>query len=244
MFKFRFQSHFETKKRKKFLDKNGHKTIGEEKFLFFPLQSEPEAKPLTTAPFYVNQIELIENIAKSIPIDFVLYVKEHPIQKTKLWRSIEDYKKIIRIPNVKFIHPDISSQELISKGFGVIAVLGSTGFEALFYKKPVFLFAEDYYDDLTMVTKINSFSELSEKIKKTLMNYNFNNKEINALMDSFENQSISIPYFSIIKDGVVLSSIQRYENDPNLTINNFQKFCKKHEKSFKLIAKIIHEKME
>jgi len=241
--KFKIRNYFEIKKREKFLSKNSEKNIKNEKFLYFPLQSEPEAKSLTTTPFYVNQITLIENIAKSIPINFTLYVKEHPIQKMKFWRSVEDYKKICNIPNVKLIHPDIDSQILISKSQGLISVLGSTGFETLFYKKPVILFGEDYYDEVSMVTKIHSFLELNEKIKYALNNYKFNNKEMNVLIQSFENQTLSVPYFSILKDGIVISSIQRIENDFNLTIKNFEKYFETHKQYFQVIANEIYSKI-
>ncbi|EGG41243.1 Hypothetical protein Nlim_2054 [Candidatus Nitrosarchaeum limnium SFB1] len=243
MIKYKYKNYFEIKNRKKFLDKNAIKLIEDEKIFYFPLQSEPEAKILTTSPFYSNQIELIESIAKSIPIDFTLYVKEHPIQKVKLWRSINDYKKIISIPNVKFIHPDVNSQELISKSHGIISISGATGFEALFYKKPVIIFADEFYEGLSSVTKVKKFSELSDKIRNTLSNFQFNNKELNVLMKSLEINSISIPYFSIIKDGIVLSSIQRYENNINLTLENFKKFYETYKKSFELMATTIYAKL-
>jgi archaellum component FlaF (FlaF/FlaG flagellin family) len=161
----------------------------------------------------------------------------------KFWRSVEDYKKICNIPNVKLIHPDIDSQILISKSQGLISVLGSTGFETLFYKKPVILFGEDYYDEVSMVTKIHSFLELNEKIKYALNNYKFNNKEMNVLIQSFENQTLSVPYFSILKDGIVISSIQRIENDFNLTIKNFEKYFETHKQYFQVIANEIYSKI-
>lgn len=243
MIKYKYKNYFEIKNREKFLDENAIKLIEDEKYFYFPLQSEPEAKILTTSSFYSNQIELIENIAKSIPIDFVLYVKEHPIQKMKLWRTIKDYKKIISIPNVKFIHPSVNSQELISKSQGIISISGATGFEALFYKKPVIIFADEFYEGISSVTKVKTFSELAYKIRNTLSDFKFNNKEINALMKSLEINSISVPYFSIIKDGIVLSSIQRYENNPDLTIENFNKFYETYKKSFELMATTIYAKM-
>ena len=241
--KFKIKNYFEVKKREDFLNKNSEKSIKNENFLYYPLQSEPEAKSLTETPFYVNQITLIENIAKSIPINFVLYVKEHPFQKTKFWRSIKDYKKICDIPNVKFIHPDVDSKDLVLKSQGIISVLGSTGFEALFYKKPVILFGDDYYDKVSMVTKINSFLELNQKIKNSLNNYRFNNKEINVLIQAFNNQTISVPYFLLLKDGIAISSIQRNVNNPNLTITNFKKFFETHKQSFKIIADEIYSKI-
>jgi len=243
LIKYRFQNFFRIRSRKKFVDNNALKYIKNEKFLYFALQTEPEAKILISTPFYSNQITVVENIAKSIPIDYVLYVKEHPAQKSKLWRPIEDYKKIINIPNVRFIHPDCSSQELISKTDGVITALGSTGFEGLFYKKPIFLFGKDHYKDLSNVTKINSFSELYEKIRNALDNFEFNNKEMNVMMQAIENLSITIPFYALLKDAVMISSIQRYENNFDLTIEQFEKYFEKYKQDFKLIANTIYSKI-
>jgi len=243
MIQYRIESNRKIKRRKQFLDTKSIKSIEDDSFLYFPLQSEPEARILTDSPFYSNQIGLIENIARSIPVDYILYVKEHPIQKIKLWRSIDDYQKIIDLPNVKLVHPDVDSQLLISKSKGIISISGGTGFEALFYKKPVILFSNDYYDDLSMVSKVNTLTDLPKIIKNSLNNFKFNNREFNALMQAYENQSISVPYFSMIKDGLVLSSIQRNNNNFDQTNENFLKFFETHENSFKLIAKTVFSKL-
>lgn len=243
MLTHKFQLYSKIKKREKFLDSNSIKNIEDDNFLLFPMQSEPEAKVLTISPNYSNQITLIENIAKCIPINTILYVKEHPIQKTKLWRSVKDYKKIISIPNVKLVHPSVYSQELISKSKGVILISGGTGFEALFHKKPIILFSDEIYEELSMVTKVTTFDKLHEDINKAIKNYKFSNKELNAFMKIVNEQSISIPYFSIMKDGVILSSIQRYEQNANLTLKHFEKFYDTHNKYFELFAKAIYLKL-
>ena len=173
MFQYRIKNHFEVKNRKRYLDQQSINFIEDKKFLYFPLASEPEAHILINSSFFSNQITLIENIAKSIPVDTVLYVKEHPIQKAKLWRPIEDYKKISSIPNVKLVHPNTNNQELIAKSQGVIVISGSTGFEALFHKKPVILFSQDHYDSLSMVTKIDSITNLPHHIRDSIQNFEF-----------------------------------------------------------------------
>ena len=235
----RLHNSFEIKKREQFLDNYAKKTLENEKFLYFPLQSEPEASILMNAPFYSNQINLIETIAKSIPINYVLYVKEHPLQKIKLWRSIEDYKKIRNIPNVRFLHPSVNAQEVLEKSQGVIAISGATGFEALFYHKPVILFGDEYYDELSMVTKIETFDELSYKIRNTLSNFEFNEKELSILVKVLKEFALPVSYYSILKDGVSLSSIQKNHNNFNLTNLEFEKFIKKWEEEFTLLAKTI-----
>ena len=45
-----------------------------------------------TDVFNNNQINIITNIAKSIPVDCLVYVKEHPTQIAFAWRPISYYK--------------------------------------------------------------------------------------------------------------------------------------------------------
>ena len=239
----RINNYFEISKRKKFLDNNASRNIEEGKFLYFPLQSEPEATLLAFAPFYSNQISLIETVAKAIPIDSLLYVKEHPTQKDKFWRSIKDYKKIIDIPNVKLLHPKVNSLELVERSQGVIAISGSTGFEALFYKKPVIIFGDEHYEKLSMVTKIKEIGNLSQEIKNALMNYKFNQNELNIFMKIFNELSLQVRYASIMKDGVSLSAIQRNGENFDLTNMHFKKYTIKYEEDFKVIANAIFSKI-
>jgi hypothetical protein len=243
MIRYKIKNYFRVKNRGKFLDSNSIKIINDEKFLYFPLQSEPESKILTSSPFYSNQIQIIENIAKAIPIDYVLYVKEHPIQKMKLWRSIKDYKDIIKIPNVKLVNPYVNAQELITKCSGIISISGATGFEALFHKKPVIIFADEFYEEISSVKKIKTYAELHEEIKIMLSKTKIQNNELNALMESLENTSISVPYFSMIKDGITLSSIQRHENNVELTQKKFKEFYEFYNESFETITTAINNKI-
>ncbi|MEM2160702.1 MAG: hypothetical protein QXN55_07100 [Candidatus Nitrosotenuis sp.] len=242
LLKNKYQTYFKVKNRKKFLDENAIKSIKDEKFIYFPLQSEPEAIVLIKSPYYANTVTLVENTAKSIPIDMVLYVKEHPIQKEKLWRPIEDYQRIIDIPNVKLVHPSVNSQNLISKSQAVICLSGATGLEALFYKKPVILFSDEYYDVVSMIKKVKKITELASIITDALDNFKFNNMELNALMQATEKQAITIPYFPMMKEAIILSSIQK-NGDTDSTINNFQNFYTRHNEYLKLAAQIIHAKM-
>jgi len=243
MIKSKIATNIETKKRKAFLDNNSINEVQDKKFLYFPLQTEPEAKILSISPFFSNQLAVIENIARSIPVDFILYVKEHPGQGLKLWRSIEFYKKLIELPNVKLIHPSVNSQDLISQSSCVISITGSTGFEALFYKKPVILFADEYYDCLSMVTKVNDITSLPTLILKNITSFEFNNKEFNALMNSTNSESIPISYFKIMKDALSLSLIQRRDENFILTEKHFIDFLKKYQESFELLGTEFKKKI-
>ena len=244
LLKYRWSNYFETKKREQFLDNNAIKIIEDDKFLYFPLQSEPEAAILVNTPFYNNQLSLIETIAKSIPINFTLYVKEHPLQKEKSWRPIQVYKDIINIPNVKFLHPDVDAQKLLEKSQGVITISGATGFEALFYKKPVILFGDEDYDKLSMITKIKTINDLPKKIASALTNFKFDEREFGIFMAVFKKHALPIPYYSMMKEGVYLSSIQRNKQEFDSTNLYFQKFYEKYENDFKLIASAIFSRLQ
>ena len=61
----------------KFVDKHFVREIdNDDKIIFFPLHLEEEISLLVIAPFFTNQIEIIKNLVKSMPIDYKLYLKE------------------------------------------------------------------------------------------------------------------------------------------------------------------------
>ena len=241
MLKAKYEFPKLVKKREDFLFQHSINKIEDENFIYFPLHTEPESKILSTALFFSDQINVVENIAHSLPMGHILYVKEHPGQKSKFWRSIDDYKKILELQNVKLVHPDFNSQELISNCNAVISITGTTGFEALFYKKPVILLSDEYYDVLSMVKKVNDITQLPKIIKNHLNNFKFNPLELNALMVATNSKSLQIPYFSIMKDALIISSIQR--NVGGKKSNDlFEKFYSTYEKYFDLIAKSIGSK--
>lgn len=242
MIKHRWQSYFEIKKRENFLNYNSIKSVEDKNFFYFPLQSEPESIVLIKSPFYSDVITLVENIAKSIPINSILYVKEHPIQKIKSWRPVDIYQRIIDMPNVKLVHPSVNSQELISKSQAVFCVSGATGFEALFHKKPVILFSNEYYDVHSMIYKVKTFAELPNIVNHAIQNIKFHNDELHALIQASDNQSITIPYHAMLSEAITLSSIQK-DGDVALTIQNFQKYYNVYEDYFSLIATNINSKL-
>ena len=70
------------------------------KFIYFPLHVDPEASTMVMSPLVQNQESLIENLARSIPFDTIILVKEHIL--TLGWRKESFYKELRRFPNVRF----------------------------------------------------------------------------------------------------------------------------------------------
>lgn len=152
------------------LDKRSFaKPVDGEKFVFFPLHFQPEMTTLVLAPYYVDQIALIENIAKSLPIDHVLYVKEHKASLGR--RPLGYYGRIRKIPNVRLITPYYDSHELIRACSAVCVISSTVGWEAILYEKPVLTFGDVFYNSFDLVDHVRSYHDLPAAIMKAVRSF-------------------------------------------------------------------------
>ncbi len=171
------------------INKNLSKIINDdEKFIFFPLITEPERGLNIAAPFNTNLIELVTHITKSLPIGYKLYVKDHTSMDVRDWRSFQYYKKIMRLPNVKLLHHSVHPQEILSKCSMVITVGGTAGFEAAFYEKPTITFVDALYSPLKSVSILKDIAELPQLIKKQL-DSKFDVDDLNNFVYALEKNS-------------------------------------------------------
>jgi hypothetical protein len=235
MLKWRLQTPSELRIRENFLNKYSLNYIPNEKFVYFPLPVQPESQSYAWAPFHVNTFSIIENIAKSIPISHLLFVKEHPGQKSKLWRPTEFYEKILALPNVRLINPNVNNFTMIAKSDLVLLINSSSGLESLFFKKPVIVFSDVFYDVTSMVTKVEKIEELPKLIKNSLSSFNFSSSELSFLIESIESNQIIIPYWNMMKEFVILDSLQSHGKTKK-TIDEFEKLYKKYDESFFTMA--------
>lgn len=133
--------------------------LTEETFYYYPLHMEPEATVLYWGRNkYTGQVKLIENIASQLPNGELLYVKDHPHAGS--YRSIKDYHIIKAIPNVRLINPGVPGTDIIRMSKGVITICGTSGFEALLYHKPVYLFGNTFYKMYEGVIRLESVFDL------------------------------------------------------------------------------------
>ena len=165
------------------------KPIEGEDFAFFPLHYEPESTTLLLAPFYVNQLALIQNIAKSMPLHFKLYVKEHPAMLYRRPRSY--YKALKKIPNVRLINMNEKSVSLIKKAKLVLTITGTAGWEAVLLKKPVITFGSVFYNKLSWIRRVESIEKLPFLIKDALENYIHNEKELIDFLSAIFEESFA-----------------------------------------------------
>jgi len=158
-----------TRHRKNFLDKNFLKIVpNKKKYILFALSVDAESGILLDAPFHINQIEVVKNVAKSIPAEYTLLVKEHPASGVRSWRSTQVYKELISTPNVIPIHPTLNIDDLIKVSSLVISISSSSSLDALFYGKPSIIFSNTDFSMISDIKKLDEIEKLPLIIKNEL----------------------------------------------------------------------------
>ena len=157
--------------RSRYLEKNAEKNVELNfPYVYYPLALDDESSLLNYAPFYTNQVEVIRHIAKSLPIDYRLYVKEHIHAVFRAWKEIEQYEQIKEIPNVTFIHPSVDSMTLVKNSKLVITIRGTASLDALYQNVPTIVFDDMQFGMIPSVYKVEKIQDLPKLVRSALSN--------------------------------------------------------------------------
>ena len=230
-----------------FLLKNSVKNLEKvSPFVYYPLHSEPERAISIAAPYYTNQIEVITNIAKSLPVEYFLLVKEHPsmILKGGSKRKISFYKEIMKLPNVKLLNPQINRDEILKKCSLVITINGTAGLEAAFFNKPAITFIKTDYHYLSSVHTLKKLDELPKAIT-TFLKKQVNPIELYNYIKMVEKNS-----FKYIKSELNLDFYSRFYDRGYLTlekeilVEKMKNYLKENEKTYDDLTNQFIKKMK
>lgn len=162
------RDHFSRKRYKRFMEKFNYypfEKLG--KYVYFPLQVQPEATVDVTAPYFSNQIEVARLIAMSLPDDYVLAVREHPSMVGM--RPPSYIEKLDRTPNVKIIDYRLPAHEVLIKSDLVVSPNGTALADAAFYNKPAIQLGNlGTTLKLPNVYKHTDMTTIGEKMKELL----------------------------------------------------------------------------
>ncbi|UCC95307.1 MAG: hypothetical protein JSW40_00740 [Candidatus Omnitrophota bacterium] len=137
-------------------------------YVFLPLQIQPEATCDIWGMYFSHQIAFIENVAKSLPFNVILCVKEHPYAMGRRKGLKGYYQAIRRLSNVELVHPLADTYEFIKNAKAVVINSSTVGWEALLLKRPVIAFGEAFYNHSSLLYKLDTFSELKKTLKQIL----------------------------------------------------------------------------
>lgn len=153
-----FKSSFLLKKNQVVPDLN-------KKFVFIPLNYQPEATTSPYGGFYIFQDIMVELISENIPKDWTIYIKEHPKQIKYFSRDYNFYSKLSNKKNIQFVNSQQNSYDLLKNAQFVATVTGTLGIQSFCNLKPVLLFGECFFKDAPGVIKIKTTENLKDAIK-------------------------------------------------------------------------------
>lgn len=176
-----------------------------ERFAYFPLHIEPEIAIMRYAPYHTNQLEIIRTIARALPIDMYLYVKEHPGMVG--YRPRAYYKEILNIPNVRLISPNVPGSELSRRAAITTVITSTAAWEALLCNKPSVTFGGVFFNDLPGVVRCYSFEDLPYIIKKQLEEWKPDEKVLLNYIAALLEDSVSANFQAMWNDAASLEEI-------------------------------------
>jgi len=135
------------------------------KFVYFPLQLQPELTTSILGGKYVDQLLAIEQLSQLIPAGWRIYAKENPKQSARQ-RGELFYRRLKKIKNLDYISPDFDTYTLIERSQFVSVVTGTAGWEAISGGKNVLIFGKAWYRKLPGVFEYSPSFDL-----KTLIDY-------------------------------------------------------------------------
>lgn len=126
----------------------------DKKFVYFPLQLQPEMTTSALGGKYRDQALAIEDLASILPPDVLIYVKENPKQ-LGFARGPMFFHRLNRIPNVRIMPSYANTHALSDAALCIASITGTAGWEAICKGKPAICFGDTWYQSLPGVTRFD-----------------------------------------------------------------------------------------
>jgi hypothetical protein len=147
------------------------------KFVYFPLQMQPELTTSTLGGVYTDQILAIEKLSQMIPDDWYIYVKENPKQ-LEGHRGKFFFKRLSLLRKVKYLSKGINSFDLIKESQFISTVTGTAGWEAITSNKCCVTFGKTWYQEFHGIFKYHDNLDyktiIQSKIDKSTLEKEYN----------------------------------------------------------------------
>ena len=199
------------------------------KFIYVPLNAQPE---LTTCPLgdiFVDQILMIETLSASLPESWTIYVKEHPIQWLVRGLSFSSvryqgyYKKIAKVKNVQVIPIETDTYALINKSQAVATATGNAAWEAILRRKPAIVFGYPWYKDCSEIFRVKDVESCKKALEKITNGFAPNQQQIINYLKCFEKATIRGYFSPAVKKTSKLTEEENRNNIAQKIISEMEK---------------------
>ncbi len=166
------------------------------RFVYFPLQMQPEKTTSPQGNMFVDQLLALETVSAAVPAGVSIYVKEHPLQWLRFGIRFNSsryrgyYARIARMKNVMLIPLYSNSYQLINKSIAVSAVTGSAGWEAALRGKPSIIFGTVWYQDCPGVFSVFDTESCRQAFETIRNGYVVGEQRVISYLHCFERVTI------------------------------------------------------
>jgi hypothetical protein len=163
-------------------------------YVLFNLHYQPEMTSNPSGDIFVDQILCIDILAKNLPANYFIYVKEHRSQfyshlQGHTGRIPEFYHDLLAYPQVRLMPMHMDPFLLFKNSRAVATVTGTSGWEAMVLGKPVIIFGLSWYEKYVGVLKIVD-EKTGAKITPFIDNFKFDERNLLAYLNAFNRKSI------------------------------------------------------
>jgi CDP-glycerol glycerophosphotransferase (TagB/SpsB family) len=127
---------------------------------------QPEASVDVWAPFFSNQIRVVEFLSRSLPPTHKLLVKLHKSDVSNY--SPEYLATLARFPGVEIVSPYADTHEFIRRADIVFSIQGTMGLEAAMLGKPVLMFGNILGGLFPSATIVGKTTDLPALVREKL----------------------------------------------------------------------------
>lgn len=135
-------------------------------FVLFGLHRQPESSTDVWAPFFSNQLWVIELLSRSIPATHRLLVKVHKSDAANY--SAAQFDRMLSLPGVQLVRPFADARRFIERADLVVAIQGTMGLEAALLGKPVIMLGNSPVTRFPSVAGIGPLIDLPSLVRRKL----------------------------------------------------------------------------
>ena len=176
--------HFIKLYRRKILNLYYSEPKAGERYIYFPFHVPLDVQLTVRCPEFLNQESVVEQIAKAVPPDYMLYIKEHPAAIGG--HSLTGLKKLLALDNVRLLHSRHNSFDIIKNSACVVTINSKVGFEAIMQGKPVVVLGKTFYRGRGVTVDVKNISDIKDAINKALDMSIDNNKRNHFLNNAYK----------------------------------------------------------
>jgi hypothetical protein len=129
----------------------------DDNYFYLPFNVQAESEIYIRNLKFADQAATVENLAKTLPAGYKLYVKIHPGIEGHL--PIDYYKRLSKIKNVVPLSGKVNSFDVVKNSKGVIMVSSTVGQESYIMGKPTCILGHWPYSDYGNFIRVTNLSE-------------------------------------------------------------------------------------